>query len=107
MIGSRDRETLFPPRIWNILTQHAKEDRYSGSGLGIMNWDLGEQRGRRPPFARQPEGSVNFSSADRPSLLIELQNIAGSNRNTEMRAIVDTWASYETDDRRGSMIYAN
>lgn len=107
LIASRDRETLFPPLIWNAIVQHAKEDRYSGSGLGIINWDLGEQRGRRPPYTRQPEGSVNFSEADRPTLYVELQQIAGSNRNTEMRLIVDTWSLFETEDRRGGLRFAN
>jgi hypothetical protein len=107
LIGSRDRETSFSSIIWNTVTQHAKEDRYSGSGLGIMNWDLGEQRGKKLPYARQPEGSVNFSTADRPTLYIELQKIAGSNRNTEMRLIVDVWASYELENGRGSLKYAN
>jgi hypothetical protein len=107
LIGSRDRETLFSPLVWNVISQHAKEDRYSGNGLGVMNWDLGEQKGKRAPFARQPEGSVNFSTADRPTLYTELQNIAGSNRNTEMRLIVDTWAVYETSNRRGNLKYAN
>jgi hypothetical protein len=50
---------------------------------------------------------VNFSTADRPTLYTELQNIAGSNRNTEMRLIVDTWAVYETSNRRGNLKYAN
>lgn len=107
LIASRDRETLFPPLLWNQIVQHAKEDRYSGSGLGIINWDLGEQRGRRAPYTRQPEGSVNFSEADRPTLYVELQQIAGSNRNTEMRLIVDTWSLFETEDRRGGLRFAN
>lgn len=107
LIGSRDRETMFQPLVWNVISQHAKEERYSGSGLGIMNWDLGEQRGRKLPHAQQPEGSVNFSTADRPTLYTELQQIAGTNRDTEMRLIVDTWAIYETSDRRGSLKYAN
>jgi len=107
LIASRDREVLLPPLIWNILTQHAKEDRYSGSGLGIMNWDLGEQKGKVLPYARQPEGSINFSTADRPNIYMELQQIAGINRNTEMRLIVDSWASYEIEERRGLLKYAN
>ena len=107
LIASRDRETLFPPLIWNTLTQHAKEDRYGGIGLSVMNWDLGEQRGRVPPFARQPEGSINFSSADRPTLYLELEQIAGTNRNTELRLTIDTWASYTTDEKRGALTYAN
>ena len=31
LIGSRDRESLFSPRVWNVISQHAKEERYSGS----------------------------------------------------------------------------
>ena len=72
-----------------------------------MNWDLGEQKGKVVPFARQPEGSINFSSADRPTLYLELQQIAGSNKNTELRLIIDTWASYTVDEKRGALTYAN
>ena len=107
LIASRDREILLPPLVWNILTQHAKEDRYGGIGLSVMNWDLGEQRGKIIPYAHQPEGSVNFSTADRPTLYLELEQIAGTNKNTELRLIVDTWASYTTEDRRGALTYAN
>lgn len=109
LIASRDRETLFPPLVWNTIVQHSKEDRYSGAGLGVISWDLGEQRGRRPPFARQPEGSVNFSEADRPTLYVELQQIATTtyDRNTEMRLIVDTWSTFETSERRGGLRFAN
>jgi len=107
IIASRDRESSFPPLVWNVVSQNAKEERYSGEGLGIMNWDLGEQRGRRPPFTHQPEGSVNFSTADKPNIYIELQNINGSDRNTEMLVIVDTWAIYEIENRRGRLKYSN
>jgi len=109
LIASRDRETLSPPLVWNKIVQHAKEDRYSGEGLGVINWDLGEQRGRRAPYTRQPEGSINFSEADRPTIYLELQQIATStyDRNTEMRLIVDTWSVFETEDRRGGLRFAN
>ena len=107
IIASRDRESLFSSFIWNIISQHAKEDRYSGPGLGIMNWDLGEQKGRLPPFSHTPEGGVNFSTADKPTIYIELQQIANTNRNTEMRVILDTWSIYTVENRRGSLKYAN
>ena len=107
LIASRDRESLFSSLIWNILTQHVKEDRYGGIGLSVMNWDLGEQKGKSVPYAHQPEGSINFSTADKPTLYLELEQIAGTNKNTEMRLIVDTWASYITEDRRGALTYAN
>lgn len=105
LIAGRDRETLFPPLVYNKLQNLAKEDRDPGAGIGTMSWDLGDLRGRRAPFARQPEGTVNFSSADRPTLYVDLA--ATPSQNTELRAVVDTWALFVFEDGRGQLKYAN
>ena len=106
IIAGRDRETLFSPFIWNTLTHHAKEDRDCGAGIGEMSWDLGNIYGRRAPFYdKQPEGSVNFTTADRPTLYTSLADAAGS--NTEMTAIVDTWVLYVIENNRGYLKYGN
>lgn len=107
LIASKDREYLFSSLVWNIMNQHSKEDRYSGIGLGVMNWDLDSQQGRHPPFARQPEGGINFSEADKPTIYMEIQNISDTIKNTEMRVILDSWSIYETENRRGGLKYAN
>jgi hypothetical protein len=115
IIAGRDRETLFTPFIWGLLTHHAKEDRDPGAGIGEMSWNLGDVRGgdeRRAPFyERQPEGSVNFSTADRPTLYTSLSatvndTILGK-PSTEMVAIVDTWALYCIEKDRGFLKYGN
>jgi hypothetical protein len=82
VIAGKDREILFSPLVWNKLVQHAKEERDSGLPLAIMNWTVGDVRSRRQPFARQPEGSVNFTTADRPTLYIELNDILVGNKNS-------------------------
>jgi hypothetical protein len=102
IIAGRDRETLFTPFIWNTLTHHAKEDRDPGTGIGEMSWDLGSVYGRSP---RQPEGSVNFTTADRPTLYTSLA--ATTATTTEMTAIVDTWAMYNIERDRGFLKYGN
>jgi hypothetical protein len=111
IIAGRDRESLFPPLIWNKLQSLAKEDRDPGAGLGIMNWDLGDIRGRQAPYTRQPEGSVNFSTADRPTLYVDLANISNDlisgQQQAQMKAIVDTWGFYEVNKGRGGLRYAN
>ena len=111
IIASRDRETLFPPFIWNILTHHAKEDRDPGAGIGEMNWDLGDIRGRRAPWDRQPEGTVNFTTADRPTLYTSLTLVANDTvlgaPSTEMTAVVDAWALYNIENDRGVLKYGN
>jgi len=114
IIAGRDRETLFSPLIWNTLTHHAKEDRDPGPGIGEMNWDLGSVRtGQRlPPFSeRQPEGSVNFSTADRPTLYTELVGVPPDSLlgkpSTELTAVVDSWALYTIEKDRGYLKYGN
>jgi hypothetical protein len=110
-IAGRDREINFPPLVWNRLQVLAKEDRDPGQGLGFMSWDLGDLRGRRAPFARQPEGSVNFTSADRPTFLIDLAGIpvdpVTGQQGTEFRAVIDTWAVFQTENGRGGLKYGN
>jgi hypothetical protein len=111
IIAGRDRETLFPPSIWSDLTHHAKEDRVPVRGIGEMNWDLGAILGRRPPFERQPEGSVNFGTADRPTLFAELAAVPADlilkKPSVEFTAIVDSWALYEIEKNRGYLKYGN
>jgi hypothetical protein len=111
LIAGRDRETLFSPLVWNALTFHAKGDRDPGVGLGEMNWDLGSLLGRRLPFERQPEGSVNFTTADRPTLYTELAAVPPDlllgYPSTELTAIVDTWSIYTTEGDRGFFKYGN
>ena len=93
------------------MTHHAKEDRDPGVGISEMSWGLGNIWGRRPPIERQPEGSVNFTTADRPTLYIGLaaapnDTILGA-PSTEMTAIVDTWSLYNIEDDRGFLKYGN
>jgi hypothetical protein len=111
IIAGRDRETLFSPLIWNAITHLAKEDRDPGAGIGEMNWGLGAVLGRTLPFERQPEGSVNFTTADRPTLYTELAEVPIDTRmmrpNTEMTAIVDSWSIYTIEKDRGFFRYSN
>ncbi len=112
VIAGRDREMYFTPMIWNRLTHHAKEERDPGPGIGEMNWDLGDVTGRRAPYTeRQPEGTINFSTADRPTLYMELAavppDINTGKQNTELTAVVETWALYSIERDRGSLKYGN
>jgi hypothetical protein len=103
VIAGRDRETLFAPLIWNTLTHHAKEERDPGYGIGEMSWDLGAIYGRQE---RQPEGSVNFTTADRPTLYTSLAAVPQGS-STEMTTVVDSWALYKIENDRGFLKYGN
>jgi hypothetical protein len=111
IIAGRDRETSFSPYVWNLLTHHAKEDRDPGHGIGEMSWDLGDIRGRRAPWDRQPEGTINFTTADRPTLYTSLSaaptDVLLGAPSTEMTAIVDAWGLYSIEADRGVLKYGN
>ena len=102
-IAGRDRETLFSPLVWNTLQHLAKEERDPGPGFGVMSWELGDLRGRIAPYQHQPEGTVNFTTADRPTIYVDL---AGQ-KTTEMRVVVDTYAIAVFGSGRGGLKYAN
>lgn len=107
VIAGKDRETLFGPLVWDKLVKHAKEERDSGLPFAIMNWTVGDVRTRRQPFARQPEGSVNFTTADRPTLYIELNDILVGSKNSVLHSIVETWACMITEDYRATLWFGN
>jgi hypothetical protein len=107
VIAGKDRETLFGPLVWRKLVTHAKEERDSGLPFAIMNWTVGDVRTRRQPFARQPEGSVNFTTADRPTLYIELNDIVVGSKNSVLHSIVETWACMITEDFRATLWFGN
>jgi hypothetical protein len=111
VIAARDREPLTTSLLWNKLQHLAKEERDPGPGLGTMNWDLGDLRGREGPYQHQPEGVINFTTADRPTIYTDLANVpvdpVSGQKSTEMRVIVDSWAIATFEKGRGGLKYAN
>ena len=111
IIAARDREPLNTPLLWNKLQHLAKEERDPGPGLGTMNWDLGDLRGREGPYQHQPEGAINFTTADRPTIYTDLANVpvdpVTGQKSTEMHVVVDSWAIATFEKGRGGLKYAN
>ena len=106
IIAGRDRETAWDSLIWHDLAQHAKEERDSGYDLSFMNWTLGDVVGRQAPFARQLDGTINFTSADRPTLLINLSGQPNT-QNTRLDVYVETWAALEFENGRSALLFGN
>ncbi len=109
LIAGQDREYLNDSMVWQDLNAYAKDERDSGLSIGEMNWSLGDVYERVKPAARQPEGSVNFTTADKPTLYIELQDVVpgDSGKKTEMKVFTEGWAAYEMVEGRGRLVFAN
>jgi hypothetical protein len=111
LIAARDREVLSTPLIWNVLTPFAKEERSPGFAVGEMNWDLGAVDAREAPHEYCPEGSINFSTAEKPVILIYLRTPNASQtfktEVVEMTLVIESWTLFEIEDGRGALLYGN
>ena len=103
IIASRDRESLWPATIWSTLTPFAKEDRAPGFAIGEMIWDLGNGIGQMPA-GTTPQGSVNFSTADRPTLSVSIQppnaDQIFDTGQMDFLAVVESWSIYSVEEGR-------
>jgi hypothetical protein len=110
LIAARDRESLQIPLIWNTLVPFSKETRDPGFALGEMNWDLSSSV-REPYHEYAPEGSINFSTADKPVILIYLRlpnaDQSFTTKVVEMTLVVESWCLYTVEDDRGFLRYSN
>lgn len=111
IIAGRDRENLNEPLLWQEICQLVKDEKANGKGIGEMKWSLGEKYGTIYPAPRQPEGTVNFTTADRPTLYIELANInvnpVLAQRKSEFRVFTEGWDVYDVREGRGRLLFAN
>ena len=113
LIAGKTREDPRDSVVWRDIVNFAKEDIDSATQINTMNWSLGCIAPKRFPIAlNSPTGTVNFSTADRPTLYIQLaaapiDPLTGA-PNTELRVFVESWGVYQTDGKgRGEMMSAN
>ena len=111
VIAGKDRENLHEPILWQDICQLVKDEKASGLQIGEMKWSTGANYGVIYPAPRQPEGTVNFTTADRPTLYIELANIRKNNilgqRRAEFRVFTEGWNVYDVREGRGRLLFSN
>jgi hypothetical protein len=111
IIAGQDREDLWPPEIWQDVVSYAKDDRWSGRRQNEIRWSLGSQFERPIGAARQLEGTVNFSTADRPAFYINLLNVLHNpvtqQRKTFLQICCEQWSVMEFEGGRCRMLFMN
>jgi hypothetical protein len=111
IIAGRDRENLHEPFVWQNISQLAKDEKANGQQIGEMKWSTGDNFGTIYPAPRQPEGTVNFTTADRPTLYLELANIRSNpliaQRKSEFRVFIEGWNVYDVREGRGRLLFAS
>jgi hypothetical protein len=71
---------------------------------------VGPQYSSTASEKREPGGTINFTSADKPTLWLDIQDTlpasVGQKRVT-MRCITAGWGVYLIEDNRGGMLFGN
>ena len=112
-VAGKDRELPRSPFIWRDITNFAKEQIDTQAELYTMNWGLGSIAPKQfPGHDGQTTGSVNFTTADRPTFYINLTQPPIDPQtgapNTQLYVIVEGWAQFDTDGKgRAELFNAN
>ena len=110
-IAGKQREAAAGPIVWNTLVPFCKEERDIGFQVGEMNWDLGAWAGREFPWKRVPEGSINFSTAEKPAFLYLMRSPdtgdVFTTKTLELTIVVESWTLYIVEGERGYTAFSN
>jgi hypothetical protein len=105
IIAGQDREDLYPPQIWQDLLSSYKDDRYPARRQAQFNWTA------CAPTTKEPTGTVNFSTADRPNIYVEIQDTlpdpATAQRTTQLLTVVESWDTYVIAEGRAYVKFFN
>ncbi len=111
IVAGQDREETWQPAVWQEVVSFAKDDRWSGRQQNEMRWSLGAQYERETPAARQLEGAVNFSTADRPTFYMTLLNVLHNpvtqQRKTFLQICTEQWCVMEFEGGRCRLLFMN
>jgi hypothetical protein len=110
-IAGRTREGPWEPEVWQNVIVDAKQERSTGKNLIVMDWSRGWRIEDEPPAAREPTGGINFTTADRPMLTVQLADITTDPtlgyKQAQMISACESWALYRIKNGRGGLEYAN
>jgi hypothetical protein len=100
LIAGQTRESPRAATIWRDVTNFAKEETDSGLEINTMNWSFGSIAPKRFSDELTP-GSVNFSTADKPTLYIDLARPGSltTTPSTELFVIVEGLCEFKTDGK--------
>jgi hypothetical protein len=110
-IAGQAREGPWDDMVWRDLVTDAKEERSIGPRVAFMNWGRGWRIDDQPPGVREPTGGINFTTADRPMLTVDLYDVDINPilgyRQVQMVSCCEGWALYRIRKGRGGLEYMN
>lgn len=105
-VAGTTREYDWSADVLHTINGLVKDERFMAErGQSELRWSIPEGIG----YNRQPTGTVNFSTASRPTLAINLKNVipdpVDGQRTTFLQVCGESWGIYEVKDGRGRLIF--
>ncbi len=106
LVAGTDREYDWSSSVLHTINGLVKDDRFmSLRDQSELRWSIPEGVGPN----RQPTGTVNFTTASRPTLVVDLKNVAAdpcdNQRTTFMQVVGEAWGTYEIKDGKGRLMF--
>lgn len=110
-IAGQLREGPWDALVWKDLVVDAKTERTPSRYISLMDWSRGWRQEDRTPADRQPTGGINFSTADRPTLLVTLTDIPPNPwlgyKQGFFTSCCEAWGLYVIEKGRGRLVFNN
>lgn len=108
-IAGKDREYSWAAPVWQDMEALTKDDRAPNRHQSEMRWNIRPAHDQQWFESRQPTGTVNFTTASRPTLAIDLRDVPANPRNGEKNTYLqvcgESWAVYEVVEGRGRLLF--
>jgi hypothetical protein len=110
-IAGKVREFEWEPPVWNDIQALIKDDRSANRNTSEMRWNIRPAPDELWLENRQPTGTVNFTTASRPTFAINLADVPANPRtgekNTLLQVCGESWAQYIVTEGRGLLKFVD
>lgn len=110
LIAAKQREKIWDNNLWEKISPWTKAEKTSGIPISWISFTIGPQYGSNAPEMRRPSGTVNFTSADKPTLWMDITDTLPTSlgqKRVTMRSITIGWGIYNIEDERGTLAFGN
>jgi hypothetical protein len=110
LVAGKEREGEWDSNLWNQISPWVKCEKTSGLPISWIPFSVGPSYGYRAPQKRKPSGTLNFTTADRATLWMDIKDTLPGmtkQKGVVMRAITIGWGIYNVENDRGTLVFGN
>ncbi|NBP66543.1 MAG: hypothetical protein EBU66_18090 [Bacteroidetes bacterium] len=110
LIAAKEREKQRDTKHWEHISPYVKSEKNPGIPISLISFTIGPQYGNKAPEQRRPSGAVNFTSADKPTLWMDIMDTFPTSLGQKrvcMRVISVGWGIYSIEGERGVLLFGN